>query len=156
MAFAYAFEKLSGSGESKAAATVAKPAVPVEAPLPNPNYSTPPNPSYPTSPNPGYSTSPNPSYSTSPNPSYSTSPNPSYPTSPNPSYSNPSYSTSTYPTTQTQNGYQQRNVDRDLSADISGEPHLESWFIDSIVDGIVIFSGSSEARSISDNNKQNR
>ncbi|KAN0107238.1 hypothetical protein V8E52_010347 [Russula decolorans] len=38
----------------------------------------------------------------------------------------PTYSTSTYPTAQTQNGYQRRAVDRDLPADIFGEPHLES------------------------------
>jgi hypothetical protein len=44
----------------------------------------------------------------------------------------PTYSTSTYPTAQTQNGYQRRAVDRDLPADIF------------------------EARSISDNNNQNR
>jgi hypothetical protein len=157
MAFSYVFEKL-GSGKSSAASKEIStpPAIPAAADTPNlPNTAN--NPGYSTSPNPSYS---NPSYSTSPNPSYS---NPSYSTSPNPSYSdpsystspNPSYSTSTYPTTQTQNGYQRRTVDRDLSADIFGE-HLESWFIDNIVDGIVILSGSSEARSISDNNKQNR
>jgi hypothetical protein len=48
---------------------------------------------------------------------------PGYSTSSNPGYSSP--------TSQTQNGYQQRAVDRGLPADIFGEPHLESWFMDS-------------------------
>ena len=154
MAFAYAFEKLSGSGSSKESS---KPPPISAAPdssntantantatyANNQAYST-----YPTSTNPAYSSSTDPTYSSSTNPAYAT------PTYSNPT--NPAYSTSTYPTSQTQNGYQQRGVDRDLPADIFGEPHLESWFIDSIADGIVIISGPSEARSTSDNDNQNR
>jgi hypothetical protein len=133
MAFAYAFEKLNGSGGSKASST----------PSTTSATSGSPNTAYPTS------TDPTSNYPTS------TDPTSNYPTSTDPTSNYPTYSTSTYPTTQT-NGYQQRAVDRELPADIFGEPHLESWFIDSIADGIVIISGFSEARSSSDNNNQNR
>jgi hypothetical protein len=62
------------------------------------------------------------------NPGYSTSTNSGYSTS-----TNPRYSTTTNPTSQPQSRYQQRAVDRDLPADVFGEPHLESWFIDSLL-----------------------
>ena len=139
MALSYVFEKISGSSskESSAAATASETATGSGVANPNPA-----NPAYPSSssPNPGYSTSPDPSYSTSPNPSYSTSPNPSYSTPTTQGYStpanqgystssNPSYSTPTDPNSQTQNGYQQRDVDHDLPVETLGEPHLESCFI---------------------------
>ena len=138
MAFAYAFEKLDGNAAGKESSKVSSTP---SATLDHPNTANPVNnqayPTYPT-----YPTSTNPTYSPSNYPTYSTSTNPTYSPPTNPA--------------QTQNGYQQRAVDRELPADIFGEPHFESCFIDSIADGIIIISGSSEARSTSDNNNQNR
>jgi hypothetical protein len=148
MAFAYAFEKLNGSGGSKASSTPSTTSATSGSPNTAYPTSTDPTSNYPTS------TDPTSNYPTSTDPT-SNYPTSNYPTSNYPTSTDPTYSTSTYPTTQT-NGYQQRAVDRELPADIFGEPHLESWFIDSIADGIVIISGFSEARSSSDNNNQNR
>jgi hypothetical protein len=136
MAFAYAFEKLNSISAKKEASAASTPAV-----IPNSSI-TPNTANTATNPNsPAYATNP-----ASTDPNYSTATNPTYPTS-----TVPTYSTTTDPTAQTQNGYQQRAVDRDLPADIFGEPHLESRFIESTANGIVIISGSSEARSTSDN-----
>ena len=169
MAFAYAFEKLNGSGSSKESSTPSTPSVTPDgssAPPSTANTGNDPNsqgyPTNPTSTNPNYSTSTSPTDATTTDPNYSTSTSPADATTTDPNYSTstgPTDATTTdpyYSTTQTQNGYQQRAVDRDLHADIFGEPHLESWFTDSMADGIVIICGSSEARSPSDNYNQNR
>lgn len=159
MAFAYAFEKLNGSGSSKASSTPSTPSVASDGSNISPNTANTGNDSgsqaYPTNPNYSTSTSPNDSTSsgpttTDPNDSTSTGPTATDPTS---ASTDPTYSTSTYSTTQTQ----QRAVEHDLPADsIFGESHLKSWFTDSMTDGIVIVCGSSEARSASDNYNQNR
>jgi hypothetical protein len=148
MAFSYLFEKLGGSS-SKEATAVAKSGAGSKtasgADTANnvnnqayPGYSTSTNTGYSPSTNTGYSPSTNTGYLPSTNPGYSPSTNTGYLPSTNPGYSpsagpgyyspstNPSYSTSTNPTAQTQNGYQQRAVDRDLLGDIYGEPHFES------------------------------
>jgi hypothetical protein len=123
MAFAYAFEKLNAKEAGEATEASSIPSTTSATPDSSntaTTANTANNQAYPGPSNPNYSTYPDPNYSTSPEPNYSASPEPGYSTSPN-------------PTSQTQNGYQQRAVDRDLPADIFGEPHLESWFIDSLL-----------------------
>ena len=115
MAFAYAFEKLDGSGSSsKESGTPSTTSATSDTANTANNANNQAGPTYSTSTDQTDQTSTYPG-STSTGPGYST------------------YPTSTYPTTQTQNGYQQRAVDRDLPADIFGEPHLESRFIDSLL-----------------------
>ena len=185
MAFAYAFEKLNGSGKSSSTPSTAS-ATPDGSNTPNPNSANTPNTGYTgntgdtgdtgytgytgntgytgytgNTGNTGYTPNndnivytPNTAnnannqvsstYSPSNFPTYSSSNYPTDPSSTNAGYptsTNTGYSTSTNPTAQTQNGYQQRAVDRDLPVDIFGEPRLESWSIDNITDGIVVISG---------------
>lgn len=181
MAFAYAFEKLSGSGSSSSqgsstpSTTPATPGSsvppntgntannpnnqayspstgptyspstgstyspstgPTYSPSTGPTYSPSTGPTYSPSSGPTYSPSNYPTFSPSTGPTYSPSTSPTYSTSTNPTYSTSTgptyYSPSTDPTSQTQNGYQQRDVNRVLPADIF------------------------EAGSTSDNNNQNR